>query len=238
LEYIPTQTSLDIIALTVGLKQRIAAVYGLLAERMPHFPKAQETWYELAESERYHCEKLAHLAEHIEIGGDGEKIEALSGMVGQLEKRARAPDLKLEEAYQISLDLSSYQVELMAYVVERIEFPQSLEIKNMASTMSASLLQLYDMVEKYTAATDLRSAVMRTKVQLLGLQLTFLEFDVKNYLTAVLGLSHMLAREVLGERTKTLLEETYQYSTQLHDTLRNMERVRRELTSSEKKSKH
>jgi len=225
---------LDTILLIVGLKQRIAEVYGHLAERMPNFPKAQETWYELVQSERYHCESLERLAEQTEVSGEREKIETLSCLVAELDKRSRAPNLKLEEAYQISLDLSSFQVELMAHLVEKMEFPQSIEVKNMASIMSASLLQLYDMVEKYTAATDLRSAVLRTKVQLLGLQLTFLEFDVKNYLTAVMGLSHMLAGEVVGERTKTLLDETYQCSTHLRDLLRNMERVRRELTSSEK----
>ncbi|MBI4455826.1 MAG: hypothetical protein HY644_08005 [Acidobacteria bacterium] len=216
----------------IELKQRIAAVYSHLCDRFSEFPKGRETWYELARGEQFECEALKRLGENSEWERDRIELESLSNAIQELDCQARRAELGLDEAYRISWDISRIQVELMALIMESVEFPQSLEIKNIAAMMSASLVNLYNMIEK-SMSPQLRGVMSRTRVQLIALNLTFLELDIKNYLTAILGLSYLLAGESTGEQMKKLLDETHQYCTVVRNAMVQLERIRTQLRYSE-----
>ncbi len=205
----------------------------MLSDRFPKFPKAQETWNELATGEEFQCQVLTQLARNTEIQGENVKLESPRQALQELERQGRMEDLRLEEAYQISLDVSRIQVELMASLIESVEFPHSIEIKNVAAVTSNNLLNLFDMMEKYTSASDLRTAVARTRIQLMALNLNFLEFDIKNYLTGILGMSQMLAADSSGENMREWLDKTYHYCNEIRSAILQLEKLRLELTQQE-----
>lgn len=205
----------------------------MLSDRFPKFPKAQETWNQLATGEEFQCRVLTQLASNAEIQGDNLKLESPRQALKELERQGRMEDLRLEEAYQISLEVSRVQVEMMAGLIECVEFPHSIEIKNVAAVMSNNLLSLFDMMEKYTSASDLRTAVARTRAQLMALNLNFMEFDIKNYLTGILVMSQMLAADSTGEKMKDWLDKTYRYCNEIRSAILQLEKLRLELTQRE-----
>ena len=225
---------METFASVIQLKQQIGSIYSILSDRFPRFPKAQETWNQLTTGEEFQCVVLTQLANSAEIQGELPKLNSLRQALKELERQTKVEDLRLEEAYQISLEVSHIQVELMAYLIESVEFPHSIEIKNVAAVMSNNLLSLFDMMEKYTSASDLRAAVARTKVQLMALNLNFLEFDIKNYLTGILGMSQMLAADLSGDQMKEWLDKTYRYCNDIRCAVLQLEKLRLELTQWER----
>ena len=210
----------------IELKQRIAALYSLLSERFPEFPKARETWRKLAEGESFQCEILQRWGEELGLGEEDSGLESSVSELSGLEKLARLPQLHLEDAYQISLDTSSLQLDAMRYLLEQVEFPQSIEVKNLSAVMAANLLELYDMMEKSMSALRVHGAVARTRVRLMALNLLFLEFDIRNYLTGIMGMSRMLSDEFRGEEGRKLLEATYEHCGTVRDAMKRLEEIR------------
>ncbi|MBI3940794.1 MAG: hypothetical protein HY315_08165 [Acidobacteria bacterium] len=218
----------------IELKQRIAAVYALLSDRFREFPKACQTWSQLAEGERFQCQTLRQLAESADLECSEAKLESLAAALASLERQAQPPQLQLKEAYQISLDLSGIQLDVMAHLVEQMEFPQSVEIKNIASAMSTGLLNLYEMMEKPMAALALQRVVSRTRLRLLSLGLMFLEFDIRNYLTGIMGMSRMLSGESGAEETERMVDAMYTHCDAVRKAMDKLEAIRLQLTEMEK----
>jgi nitrogen-specific signal transduction histidine kinase len=227
---------LELLNSVVGIKQRIAAAYAGLAGSFEEFPKATETWKELSRGELFQCEMLENFSFGRGLAGKSPLLDSMRGAADALVEQSSASRLRLDEAYQISLDLSALQLELMALMAEHIEFPQSLEVKNIATVMSSNLLQLYDMMEKSISAPSLRMAMGRNRAQLMALSLTFLEFDIKNYLTGVLGLCRLMSGETSHEHTRQLLNQVYDYCDGVRSTLSQLEKIRVELMYPDKRA--
>lgn len=216
----------------IDIKQRIASVYSLLGDRFAQFPRAKETWGNLATGEEFQCRALKQLSENVELGGDASTLQRLSDSVSGLYRQASAAELNLEGAYKLSLELSWIQVDLIAFIVDNMEFPHSLEVRNIAAVMSTNLLSLYDMMEKSMTGSSLRKPLHRTRVRLIMLNLVFLEFDMRNYLTGILGLSRLLSIEAGGEEEmKQTLDEIYRFCNVVRDSMQGLEGIRKRLSA-------
>ena len=226
---------LEVLNSLVEIKRRIAGAYGNLAARFKEFPKAQETWKEMARGEEFQSDMLSKFALGPGLANDSGSLIRLRASAETLFKQSGAAGIRLDEAYQVSLDLSALQLELMALLAEHVEFPQSLEVKNIATVMSSNLLQLYDMMEKSISAPSLRQAMDHNRAQLIALSLTFLEFDIKNYLTGVLGLCRLLSVETSHEYERNLLEQVYRHCDDVRLRLTHLEKIRLELMYPEKR---
>ena len=214
----------------IDIKQRIASVYSLLGDRFAQFPRAKETWSSLATGEEFQCRALKQLSENVEIGGDPPALQQLSDSVTLLCAQGSAAELNLEGAYKLSLELSWIQVDLIAFLVDNMEFPHSLEVRNIAAVMSTNLLNLYDMIEKSMTGSALRKPLYRTRVRLIMLNLVFLEFDMRNYLTGILGLSRLLSQEAGAEEgMKQTIEEIYRFCNVARDAMQGLEGIRKRL---------
>jgi len=68
----------------------------------------------------------------------------------------------------------------------------------------------------------------------MALNLNFLEFDIKNYLTGILGMSQMLAADLSGEQMREWLDKTYRYCNEIRCAILQLEKLRLELTQRER----
>jgi hypothetical protein len=143
-------------------EERAAALYLQLASRFSQDQNLCSFWLDLAMHEKQHAGLLEFcLREHlfaVDLPADNTEIEKLIGFFENLEKRARDPNLTLEEAFSMAIALEASEINaIYCHLTMPLDSSLYLLRRKIATSVPNHIVELIDAARKFgVGETDLQ----------------------------------------------------------------------------------
>ena len=149
----------------IRFEERSAELYLELSVRFLDNPAVSWFWVEMAMEEKQHAGMLQHCREtgiFTERLPDQRQIEKLDALFGRLEARIAAPQLNLDDAFDVAIRLEASEInDLYGRLTAPIEGPAYVMRKKMELSAANHFHRLYEASRQFNASVQIQSRLAK-----------------------------------------------------------------------------
>ena len=145
----------------IRFEERSAALYLELSVRFFNNPELSWSWVEMAMEEKQHAGMLQHCREAgvfaAELPGKGQ-IQRLNTLFRQLEARLARPELTLDDAFEMAIELESSEInDVYSRLTAPIQGPAYVMRKKVELSLASHFERLHEAACKFKASPTIQT---------------------------------------------------------------------------------
>ena len=149
----------------IQFEERSADLYLELSVRFMDNTALRWFWVEMAMEEKQHAGMLQHCREAGVIADklpDAEQIERIDNLYNRLERTIAAPNLTLDDAFDVAIKLESSEInDVYGRLTEPIEGPDHILRKKMELSVESHFEKLYTAARTFGASVEVQTRLGR-----------------------------------------------------------------------------